>query len=96
MIAHLKLTNFRRHRSAEFNFGSGLAAITGGNENGKSTIVEGMAYAIFGTRALRTPLADAVTWGEKESTLKVKAELDKLRSWADAKIRIRDRLKARK
>lgn len=71
MLNSIKLTNFRKHTSSEFTFIGGLTAIRGPNEGAKSTILEGICYALFGVGALRSPLADAVTWGEAENTLKV-------------------------
>lgn len=71
MLNNIKLTNFRKHTSSEFTFTGGLTAIRGPNEGAKSTILEGICYALFGVGALRSPLADAVTWGEAENSLKV-------------------------
>ena len=76
MLSKIKLTNFRQHRSLELSFGEGLTAIRGANEAGKSTLGEAIAYANFGVKALRSPLAEVVTWGEPEATLKV--ELDQI------------------
>lgn len=39
--------------SGDYNFETGLTAITGPNESGKSMIVEMIRYALFGTKALR-------------------------------------------
>lgn len=74
MLSKIKLTNFRKHRNSEFTFGHGLTVIRGPNEGSKTTILEAIAYALFGVKAIRSPLSEAVTWGEAESTLKV--ELD--------------------
>lgn len=71
MFTELVLTNFRQHKSRVVPFGPGLVALRGPNEIGKSGIFESMGYAMFGVDALREPLADVVTWGEKESSLKV-------------------------
>ena len=75
MFKRAKLTNFRQHRNLEVFFTAGVNAIRGENEAGKTTLLEAMAYVLFGARiALREALADVVTWGEKEASLK--AELD--------------------
>lgn len=76
MFTELALINFRQHKSRTVTFGPGLVALRGANEIGKSGIFESMAYAMFGVDALREPLADVVTWGEKESTLKVVLRLN--------------------
>lgn len=74
MLNKIKLTNFRRHTDATFTFTQGLNVLRAANENGKTTLLEAVAYAFFGTKALRTSLDDAVSWGEELRTLKV--ELD--------------------
>lgn len=56
------------------DFTAGLQVLRAPNEGGKSTLAESAAYALFGSKVLRTSLADTVTWGEKDSTLRV--ELD--------------------
>lgn len=74
MLSRVKLVNFRRHRNTEFNLQEGFTVFRGANEQGKSTVFEAMSYAMFGVKAIRSSLEDAVTWGEVTSTLKV--ELD--------------------
>lgn len=71
MLKRLKLTNFRKHESRDFVFGEGLTAIRGANEAAKTTICEAIAYALFGTKALRTGIEDVVTHGKPANTLKV-------------------------
>lgn len=75
MLNKIKLTHFRKHVDAEFSFNAGFTVFRGANEEGKSTIFEAIAYALFGVKALRTSLADAVTWGQPEASLKVELEL---------------------
>lgn len=71
MITKLKLTNFKKHESLEIDLGSGLQALRGANEAGKSTVFRAIAYALFGSRALELSLEDTVTWGKPVSSLKV-------------------------
>lgn len=71
MIKSITLKNFRKHQDATFGFGPGLTTLRGANEHGKSTVTEAIAYALFGVKAIRSSLAEAVTWGCAESTLKV-------------------------
>jgi DNA repair exonuclease SbcCD ATPase subunit len=71
MFNYIITKNFRKLRDNRYNFVGGLNAIRGANEQGKSTLLEAAAYAMQGVDGLREPLADVVTWGEKESTLKV-------------------------
>ncbi len=76
MFSSVQTKNFRKLTDHTFSFVAGMNAIRGLNEHGKSTLFEAMAYAMFGVDALREPLADVVTWGEKESTLKVVLRLN--------------------
>lgn len=76
MIKSVALTNFRKHENLSVNFGSGLNVIKAPNEGGKSTALEGIAYALFGSKALRTNFADTVTHGKPESSLKVEVVLE--------------------
>jgi exonuclease SbcC len=47
----LILHNFKKYRRAEIEFQDGLTGIVGGNGTGKSTIVEAIAWALYGNRA---------------------------------------------
>lgn len=50
MITYLRMENFRRHESTEIHFdrGTQLTLISGQNGVGKSTVVEGILYALYG------------------------------------------------
>lgn len=71
MFNSIKLENFRKVTSDTMVFTPGVNAIRGANEASKSTRLEAIAYAMFGARALKEPLCDVVTYGLKESELKV-------------------------
>ncbi len=75
MLLNLELNHFRRHKALTLDFKPGLNVIRGRNEGGKSTILEAMLYALYGTRALRDPLSETVTWGHKESELSVRLKI---------------------
>jgi len=47
----LVMRNFKKFRRAELVFQDGLTGIVGGNGAGKSTIVEAVAWALYGSRA---------------------------------------------
>ena len=71
MLKHIKLTNFRKHTNTDLALQDGLVVLRGSNEIGKSSILEAICYALFGVKALRSPLEDTVTHGEPVNTLKV-------------------------
>lgn len=75
MISKVKLTNFMRHRSLNLPVSNGLTCIRGGNEQGKSSTLRAINYALFGVKALPGSLEDTVTWGEPVNTLKVELDI---------------------
>lgn len=75
MIKTLTLKNFRQHTETTLQFNLGLSVLRGNNEIGKSTVFEGIAYALFGVGALRDSLDDVVTWGCPVNSLKAELEL---------------------
>lgn len=50
-LNRLSLRNFKKYRRAEIEFLDGLTGIVGGNGAGKSTIVEAVAWALYGSKA---------------------------------------------
>jgi len=68
-IDSITLTNFGIHRKRFFQFGPGFNVIRGANEAGKTTILEAIAIAFFGSSALRGGWEDVVTEGEKVGSL---------------------------
>lgn len=75
MLTKLALTNFRRHRDLALDFSDGVTLLRSNNEGGKSTVLESIAFALFGTTALRTSLDETVTWGADVKSLKVELTL---------------------
>lgn len=75
MLQRVKLTNFQRHRNLDVAFGGGLTALRGANEAGKSTLLRGVCYAVFGVSALADSLEETVTWGEDTKTLRAEVDL---------------------
>ena len=49
----LRLTNFRQHTDTFITFDTGLTGIIGPNGSGKSTILEAIAWALYGQEAAR-------------------------------------------
>src|SRR5438445_1119191 len=52
-LLRLRLVNFRQHADTELEFGPGITGIVGPNGSGKTTILEGIAWAMYGTQAGR-------------------------------------------
>ena len=48
LLIRLKLDNFRQHQNTQIDFLPGMTAIVGANGTGKSTILEGITYALYG------------------------------------------------
>ena len=52
-LRRLHLVNFRQHADTELEFGPGITGIIGPNGSGKTTILEAIAWAIYGLQAVR-------------------------------------------
>lgn len=83
MLNRIKLTFFRKHTNTELSFSQGLVVIRGANEDGKSTLLEGISYALGGAKFLRESLEDVVTYYKeggvithREPVSALKTELD--------------------
>lgn len=74
MILKIKMQCFRKHIDRTFEFTSGINAIRAGNEQGKSSLLEAIGYALFGAKALKESIDQVVTYDMPASKLKV--ELD--------------------
>ncbi len=76
MIHSIHIENFRKHADLTVNFTAGINAIRAQNEAGKTTLLESIAYALFGAQALKEPLDDVVTYGVPVGKLKVDLRLE--------------------
>lgn len=69
MITYLKLTNFTRFSSVEFNFKPGTTAILAGNGAGKSSIINAIGIALFNSSL--TQLNKLVKFGSVTATIEL-------------------------
>ena len=76
MLKSLRTTNFRKAINSNLDFTDGINTLRGANEASKSTHIESIAYALFGSKALRNSLDETVTWGEDVKTLRVEVDLN--------------------
>lgn len=99
MIKSITFKNFRKIEDEVMVLSPGLTVIKGKNEASKTTRFEAILYAMYGAKALRTTLADTVTYGKPESSLKVglvfefdKVEYSIVRSKSGAELRYGDKV----
>ena len=71
----LRLQNFRQHADTSLTFDRGLTGIIGPNRSGKSTLLEAIAWALYGNPAARGT-RDGIRNARAESRAPVRVELD--------------------
>src|SRR3954470_17620661 len=71
----LHLSNFRQHVDTHIDFDLGITGIIGPNGSGKSTILEAIAWALYGTPAARGT-RDTIRSYRASPRSQVKVELD--------------------
>ena len=64
-LHRLRLLNFRQHADTELVFGDGITGIIGPNGSGKTSLLEAIAWAIYGNAAAR---------GDKDSIRNLRAK----------------------
>ncbi|HEY7860865.1 MAG TPA: SMC family ATPase [Gemmatimonadaceae bacterium] len=69
------LTNFRQHADTRIDFDSGLTGVIGPNGSGKTTILEAIAWAIYGTSAARGT-RESIRHNRAGARATVRVELD--------------------
>jgi exonuclease SbcC len=74
-LSSLRLCNFRQHADTRIVFDSGLTGIIGPNGSGKSTILEAIAWALYGTPAARGT-RDSIRFNRAGARAQVRVELD--------------------
>jgi exonuclease SbcC len=71
----LRLVNFRQHADSFITFNGGLTGIIGPNGSGKSTILEAIAWALYGQDAARGK-KETIRWMRAGPGAKVSVDLD--------------------
>lgn len=71
MLKSLRISNAVKHHGRTFEFKAGLNVIMGENEAGKSLILEMIAFALFGSKALRLPVSKYSSKLSTELTLTI-------------------------
>ncbi len=71
----LSLRNFRQHADSRVVFSSGLTGIIGANGAGKTTILEAIAWALYGNSAARGT-RDSIRHARAADNVPVRVELD--------------------
>ncbi len=74
-LDRIRLENFRQHESTELILGPGLTGIIGPNGSGKSTILEAIAWAIYGNAAARGKV-DSIRFLRAPPRSSVRVEID--------------------
>jgi exonuclease SbcC len=74
-INSVRLTNFRQHADTFIEFDGGLTGVIGANGTGKSTILEAIAWALYGTAAARGN-RDSIKSIRAPARASVRVELD--------------------
>ena len=74
-INRLRMLNFRQHARTEMIFDRGITAIIGPNGSGKTTVLEAIAWALYGQPAIRGQ-RDGIRFLGAGSRAQVEVELD--------------------
>ncbi|HEX8243032.1 MAG TPA: SMC family ATPase [Longimicrobium sp.] len=73
-LLSLRMRNFRQHANTEILFRPGLTGIIGPNGSGKSTILEAIAWAVYGSQAARGT-NDTIRFARAQARSRVEVEL---------------------
>jgi exonuclease SbcC len=74
-LNRLVLQNFRQHADTRIEFGPGVTGIIGPNGSGKTTILEAIAWAVYGNPAARGT-RDSFRFNRAGARSGVRVELD--------------------
>src|ERR1700704_6239630 len=74
-ISRLTLTNFRRYRAAQIEFGAALVVLSGPNGAGKTNLIEAISLLAPG-RGLRRATLEDVAFSEGDGSWAVAADVE--------------------
>lgn len=74
-LVSLRLVNFRQHADSTLAFDDGLTGIIGPNGSGKTTVLEGIAWALYGNAAARGT-RDSIRFSRAPARSPVRVELE--------------------
>jgi exonuclease SbcC len=74
-LHHLHLVNFRQHADTRIDFDLGLTGIIGPNGSGKTTVLEAIAYALYGQAATRSN-RESIRFSRAPARAMVRVELE--------------------
>jgi exonuclease SbcC len=82
VIKSLHTENFRVLSGVhDYEFPEGIIGIVGPNGQGKSTLINSIAWAMYGQEALPLKAREPVTWGEKQALVRVAFRLNDGQEW---------------
>ena len=76
MITKLELDRFQKHTELTVEFGQGLNLVVGDNWAGKTTILRGIQYAMFGSNAIDTKTTEIATNGANGFSVRLHFTID--------------------
>jgi len=75
MIRRLRLENWKAYENLDLSFGAGATFVVAQNGVGKSSLMQGLIYGLYGETALGFPAEKARRAGAQSSTVEVTVEL---------------------
>lgn len=90
-VSSLWLTNFRCYSEAELTFSPGVTVISGANAQGKTTLLEAVAWASRGRSFRGVPDAALVRDGAEQAILRVEVTEGERRQLLEAELRVQGR-----
>ena len=70
-INRVRLENYRVHENLDIEFSSGINLLLGANGKGKSSILEAIGFALFGSEQRTKNTKEAITYGKKNAKIEI-------------------------